>query len=77
MCHIGFGSIKVMIDTSFLSDILFIITATQGKEATNERITRLESAVKHLQNMITDMELVLMEVTEHFESKTDLSDSHF
>ena len=45
----------------------------QGKEATNERITRLETTVKHLQKMITDMELVLMEVTEHFESKTDLS----
>ena len=34
-----------------------------GQEATNERITRLEGTVKHLQKMITDMELVLIEVS--------------
>ena len=46
---------------------------TQGREATEERLNRLENKVKLLQKLITDMEIVLMEVTEHFETKTDLS----
>ena len=46
---------------------------TQGREATEERLNRLENKVKQLQKLIADMELVLMEVTEHFETKTDLS----
>ena len=46
---------------------------TQGREATEERLNRLENKVKLLQKLITDMEIVLMEATEHFETKTDLS----
>ena len=45
----------------------------QGQEATNEEITRLKNTVERILQAITDMELVLMEVTEHLETKTDLS----
>ena len=39
--------------------------------------TKMDSSSLH--TLITDMELVLMEVTEHFKSKTDLSSitAHF